>query len=140
MHKKTIDKRELNKISKKIDYYNDFIISLLCKIEKTYPGDDCMDNDDITNHFHWSLNEIVKQYKEENIFIDTKELAEYFHDYYISNYYRIEGAFNDVMSFWLDIFNYKTTIKNKNKINLLVSIYSLFDRAFNLTEKNLVNV
>ena len=127
-------KCELNISRKRTEFYFEFIINLLDKIYKSYPGRECMDSDDIKNHFNWAYLKICDLYIKENIdFSENEELKSFFFDYYLVSFYESKTQdYNPLYKYWDNLFNYKNElIKNPHNVRTLVNIYLMFENTIN---------
>jgi hypothetical protein len=131
-------------VKDRVELYKDFSLNLLYYIDHYYVDYDSIHEDsDINNHFYWCFNKVCDEFKEEEIdFSKNNELKEYFRTYYYHQYYKIKGT-QDISlqyyeKFWNEIFNVEKQ-KNKNIINILIEIYTLYDKSIN-NEKNILEI
>lgn len=129
-------KNDKIKIEYRMNLYRDFIISMCYSINKTYPGDDCMDSDDKKNHFFWVFNKIINQYENLNIvFKNHSNIRNYFKLYFFESYYNDDDKnMVNIVKFWKNLFDYDNKIKTKIDVDSLVSVYNLFDESLNFNE------
>lgn len=71
--------------------FNDFSQSLFIIIFKTYLGDDISSPEDKLNHFNWSWNKNLDNFKEEGIIFHDTDLAyDYFLEFAVTFFYLID--------------------------------------------------
>lgn len=127
-------KCDLHISRKRTKYYFEFIINLLDKIYNTYPGSECMDSNDIKNHFNWAYTKISELYSKENIdFSKNDDLKEFFFDYYLVSFYESKTQdYKPLYNYWNNLFNYKSELrKNPHNVRILVNIYLMFENTIN---------
>lgn len=123
-----------NVIKDRVEFYRDFVINLIHYIHTTYLGKEFIKTEeDVKGHFNWAFNKVLSDFEKEGIiFKDTKNLREYFFDYFNTRFYSVETipTLKMFTAFWDDIFTLKPN-KEKTVLNALIEIYKLFDEAFN---------
>jgi hypothetical protein len=133
-------------VKDRVEIYKDFTLNLLYYIDTYYLDRETLkSNEDIYNHYSWCYNRVCKEFLMENIdFRNNKELKEYYYSYYYHQYYKIKGDGNKDTSltyyekFWKNIFEIDKQ-KNKNIINILIEIYTIYDKSIN-QEKNILEI
>lgn len=128
----------------RVELYKDFTINLLHYIYKYYIDRESLNNYiDIHNHYVWCYSKVCDEFKLENIdFSKNDELREYFFSYYYHQFYLADSNQDTSLEhfelFWRSIFEIDKQ-KNKNIINILIEIYSVFDKSIN-QEKNVLKL
>jgi hypothetical protein len=133
-------------VKDRIEIYKDFTMNLLYYIDHYYIDWESLCNDqDMLNHFNWCFDKVCDEFLLEEInFKDNKRLREYFYSYYYNQYYKQKGNPNIDTSlavfekFWKPIFEFEKQ-KNKNLTNILIEIYSVFDKSIS-REKNILEI
>ncbi|MFA5366391.1 MAG: hypothetical protein WC333_00510 [Dehalococcoidia bacterium] len=133
-------------VKDRVEIYKDFTLNLLYYIDAYYLDRETLKvNEDIYNHYSWCYNKVCEEFLKENIdFRNNKELKEYYYSYYYHQYYKIKGDSNKDTSlayyekFWRNIFEIDKQ-KNKNIINILIEIYTIYDKSIN-QEKNILEI
>jgi len=131
-------------VKERVEIYKDFALNLLYYIYYYYLDKQTLSADeDIYNHYSWCYRKVCDEFKEEEIdFSKNEELKEYFFTYYYHQFYRAND--NDEISlkyfenFWKNIFEIDKH-KNRNSINILIEIYTIYDKSIN-TEKNILEI
>jgi hypothetical protein len=97
------------------EFIKDFLFFLLDKIEKTYLGDEIMNMENKRDHFEWSVNETVSNFKKEEIHVNVSK---------------------DFISKLFDIFNmyYYSLKKNRNTVeDLKIRFTNIFNSSISKT-------
>jgi|LakMenE18May11ns_1017448.scaffolds.fasta_scaffold9907298_2 hypothetical protein len=97
------------------EFIKDFLFFLLDKIEKTYLGDEIMNMENKRDHFEWSVNETVLNFKKEEIHVNVSK---------------------DFISKLFDIFNmyYYSLKKNRNTVeDLKIRYTNIFNSSISKT-------
>lgn len=131
-------------VKDRVEIYKDFTINLLHYIYKYYIDRESLSADeDIRNHYSWCFRKVCDEFLLEDLdFTDNEELKEYFYLYFYHQFYNIKNN-NEISleyfeKFWKPIFEIDKQ-NNKNYINILVEIYSIFDKSVN-QEKNILAI
>lgn len=134
--------QKYNIIKNRIEIYRDFALNLLYCIFDYYLDKETLNKDqDIKNHFNWCFKKVCNEFlKEEINFSDNDELNKYFFTYYYHQFYtnNQEISIKYFEKFWKNIFD-MDRLKNKNKINILIEIYNIYDKSIN-SEKNILEI
>jgi hypothetical protein len=134
-------------VKDRVEIFKDFTLNLLNHIHYYYIDKESLSADqDIRNHYVWCFNRVCEEFKKEEIdFSKNKELREYFYDYYYHQFYKIDkNNMNQNTSleyyekFWRNIFEIDKQ-KNKNLLNILIEIYTIYDKSIN-QEKNILEI
>ena len=133
-------------VKDRVEIYKDFALNLLYTINHYYIDYESINSDeDIRNHFNWCFNRVCDEFLFERIdFTKNNELREYFRAYYYHQFYKAQTNVNQDTSlayyerFWRTIFEIERQ-KNKNLINILIEIYTIFDKSINV-EKNILEI
>jgi hypothetical protein len=133
-------------IKDRVEIYKDFALNLLYYIYNYYIDRESLSEDtDIHNHYNWCFNKVCQEFLKENLdFTRNKELKEYFYMYYYNQFYKIkDNAKQDTSlayyeKFWKNIFEIDKQ-KSKNLINILIEIYTIYDKSIN-QEKNILEI
>jgi len=131
-------------IKDRVEVYKDFSLNLLRYIYKYYLDKESLNDDnDIRNHYTWCFNKVCDEFKEEDInFSDNDELKEYFFLYYYHEFYKkknnSEISIEYFENFWRDIFEIDNQ-KNKNIINILIEVYTIYDKSIN-SKRNVLEI
>jgi hypothetical protein len=134
-------------VKDRVEIFKDFTLNLLNHIHYYYLDKESLSSDqDIRNHYSWCFNKVCEEFKKEEIdFSKNKELKEYFYDYYYHQFYKIDkNNMNQNTSleyyerFWRNIFEIDKQ-KNKNLLNILIEIYTIYDNSIN-QEKNILEI
>ena len=128
-------------VRERVEIYKDFAFNLLYYIYYYYLDKQTLSIDeDIYNHYSWCYNKVCDEFKKEEIdFSENEELKEYFFTYYYHQFYRADD--NEEISlkyfenFWKNIFEIDKQ-KNRNTINALIEIYTIYDKSVS-REKNI---
>ena len=131
-------------VRERVEIYKDFALNLLYYIYHYYLDKQTLSADeDIYNHYSWCYNKVCDEFKEEEIdFSKNKELKEYFFLYYYHQFYVADN--NDEISlkyfenFWKNIFEIDKQ-KNRNTINALIEIYTVYNKSID-KEKNILEI
>jgi len=79
------------------EFIKDFLFFLLYKIEKTYLGDEIMNMENKRDHFEWSVNETVLNFKKEEIHVNvSKDFISKLFDTFSTYYYSLKKNRNTV--------------------------------------------
>ena len=133
-------------IKDRVEIYKDFAMNLLYTINYYYIDYESINTDvDIKNHYNWCFNRVCNEFLLENIdFSKNDELREYFYNYYYNQFYRAQDNINQNTSlsffenFWKSIFDIDNK-KNRNIVNVLIEVYTIFDKSINV-EKNIFEI
>lgn len=137
---KPMDKSEIKLLyringvtAERSELYLDFIHSLFDLVISTYLGDDFLSEQDVENHFNWCWKKTITSFKKEKIYFrEDSEIYEYFHSLFIESFYKEEDksdmSVNNLMNFWLDLFNYKVH-KTKSEIESFIDLYKIFNNS-----------
>jgi hypothetical protein len=133
-------------VKDRVEIYKDFALNLLFYIHTYYIDKESLcEDEDIYNHYSWCFKKVCDEFLKEGIdFSKNLELKEYFYRYYYHQFYNIKGNVNQDTSleyyekFWRNIFEIDKQ-KNKNIINILIEIYSIYDKSIN-QEKNILEI
>lgn len=128
----------------RLELYKDFTFNLLYYIDHYYLDYESLYKDsDINNHFYWCYNKACDEFLEEGIdFKNNDELKEYFRGYYFNYYYKAQADTTKDLSLkyfekiWTSIFDFEQQ-KNKNVTNILIELYTIFDKSLT-KEKNVL--
>ena len=134
--------KKYNIVRDRVEIYRDFAFNLLYYIYYYYLDKQTLSADeDIYNHYSWCYRKVCNEFKKEEIdFSKNEKLKEYFFTYYYNQFYKS----NDDLSlkyfenFWKTIFEIDKH-KNRNTINILIEIYTIYDESINL-EKNILEI
>jgi hypothetical protein len=142
---KTTTNKKYIIVKDRVEIYKDFTLNLLYYIDYYYIDYDSIHEDsDINNHYSWCFNKVCNEFKKEEIdFSANNELKEYFRTYYYHQFYKIKGTNRDISlayyeKFWKEIFNIEKQ-KNRNILNILIEIYTIYDKSIN-NEKNILEI
>jgi hypothetical protein len=111
--------------------YYDFIKSLNKVIVDTYLGSEYITTDrEVKEHYLWCFNNIVDNFKEENIiFDDVVRLKEYFFYFYDELFYKDSDKFlnklDNLAEFSFDFHR----IKSRSDIDIMIELYKLFEKS-----------
>jgi hypothetical protein len=111
--------------------YLDFIYGLFDLVTTTYLGDDCMEKEDIKNHFNWCWSKNLESFKKEKIyFLNSDELFSYFELLFMESFYK-EGDKSDenvnkLIEFWCSTFDYSEN-KTMSELETFIELYKIFD-------------
>jgi hypothetical protein len=131
-------------VRERVEIYKDFALNLLYYIYHYYLDKQTLSADeDIYNHYSWCYNKVCAEFKEEEIdFSKNKELKEYFFMYYYHQFYRVndneEITLKYFENFWKNIFEIDKQ-KNRNTINALIEIYTIYNKSID-KEKNILEI
>ena len=123
----------------KCELYKDFILTLNKLIVDTFLGDDVIHiEEDIKNHFGWCIDEVVNNFKKENIVFDNPiNLKEYFFNFYLELFYNI--TYKKDSKEKLDKLPYLSfvyrRIKTRSDMDVLLELYRLFENSLNFKLK-----
>lgn len=126
----------------RVEIYRDFAFNLLYYIYHYYLDKQTLSADqDIYNHYSWCYRKVCDEFKEEEIdFSKNEELKEYFFTYYYHQFYKSNDdiPLKNFENFWKAIFEIDKH-KNRNTINILIEIYTIYDKSIN-QEKNILEI
>jgi hypothetical protein len=134
-------------VKDRVEIFKDFALNLLNYIQYYYLDPESLSKDeDIYNHYSWCYKKVCDEFLLEELnFTKNKKLKQYFYDYYYHQFYKID---KDNMNqnttleyydkFWRNIFEIDKQ-KNKNLLNILIEIYTIFDKSIN-QEKNILEI
>jgi hypothetical protein len=111
--------------------YYDFIKSLNKVIVDTYLGSEYITTDrEVKEHYLWCFNNIVENFKEENIiFDDVVRLKEYFFYFYDELFYKdsdkVLNKLDNLAEFSFDFHR----IKSRSDIDIMIELYKLFEKS-----------
>lgn len=133
-------------VKDRVEIYRDFTINLLNTIVYYYIDYESINSDvDIKNHYNWCFDRVSNEFLLEEIdFKKNKQLREYFYSYYYNQFYKMEYAsiqdivISDYLKFWNNIFDFETQ-KNRSILNVLIEVYTVFDKSIN-KEKNIFEI
>ncbi len=133
-------------VKDRVEIYKDFAMNLLYYIYNYYIDRESLSDDvDIRNHYNWCFNKVCQEFLKENLdFTANEELKEYFYMYYYNQFYKIKDNVKQDTSlanyekFWKNIFEIDKQ-KSKNLINILIEIYTIYDKSIN-QEKNILEI
>jgi hypothetical protein len=122
-------------VEKKIFYpraelVKDFLFSILDTVERTYLGDELMNETNQQEHFEYCLSEVINNFSNEGIVLHKnlgfqKKLFEYFNKFYYSQK-KSKQTFDDFRARINSTFTI-TQFKSNNNLDELVSLYKNFD-------------
>jgi len=121
----------------RLELYRDFVINLTHYITHYYIDDGSFDKEDVEKFFDWCYKRVCDEFHEEDInFYGNEKLKNYLKKYFYKTYFfgEVKQKDDDYFSFWNGLF-IPSAIKENNKINLLIEIYSLFDETINSRKK-----
>jgi len=124
-----------NIMPEKVELFKEFSISLTYIINDTYLGDDVVEfQEDQINHFNWCWDKNIKNFKDENIFLQQKGehyyyYLAYFMDIYYGNSNKSKGLFTKIVLFWDDVLSVDL-LKTKSEYDLFCEIYKIMDKYF----------
>ena len=129
--------KKYNIVHERIEIYKDFALNLLYYIYNYYLDSETLSEDqDIYNHYSWCFNKVCDEFLMEGLnFTENQELKEYYYSYYYHQFYKPSNPNQDMSlkyhkTFWKNIFNINEH-KNKNIINILIEIYTIYDKSIN---------
>jgi len=126
----------------RVEIYRDFAFNLLYYIFHYYLDKQTLSADeDIYNHYSWCYRKVCDEFKEEEIdFSKNEELKEYFFTYYYHQFYKSNEdiPLKNFENFWKSIFEIDKH-KNRNTVNILIEIYTIYDKSIN-QEKNILEI
>jgi len=131
-------------VRERVEIYKDFALNLLYYIYHYYLDKQTLSADeDIYNHYSWCYNKVCDEFKKEEIdFSKNKDLKEYFFMYYYHQFYRAEDNEEITLkyfeNFWKNIFEIDKQ-KNRNTINVLIEIYTIYNKSID-KEKNILEI
>jgi len=131
-------------VKDRVEIYKDFALNLLYYINYYYIDYESINTDeDINNHFNWCYNKVCDEFKLEGLdFSKNAGIRKYFNAYYYYNFYKVDFKQDTSLkyyeNFWKTIFEIEKQ-KNKNIINVLIEIYTMFDKSVN-QEKNILEI
>jgi len=123
----------------KCKLYYDFIITLNKLVTETFLGDDVINKEgDIKNHFSWCISKIFNNFKKEKIIFDeTKNIEEYFYNFYVELFYKfdhVDQSIDKLNKLALLSFDYNR-IKTRSDMDVLLELYRLFEKSLNFKLK-----
>jgi hypothetical protein len=134
--------KKYNIVRDRVEIYRDFTFNLLYYIYYYYLDKQTLSaDDDIYNHYSWCYRKVCDEFKEEEIdFSKNEKLKEYFFTYYYHQFYRSndDPSLKYFENFWKSIFEIDKH-KNRNTINILIEIYTIYDESIN-SEKNILEI
>lgn len=124
------------------ELFSDFCFTLLNLIESTYLGDDVygvetkigLSNKDNEAHFKWCWEQVIKNFKAENIFFENnEEMYEYFKNFFSETYYNSEQKTlkKTLAEFFTTIFN-QNTKHSKSDIEMFTQLYKILEKNLNV--------
>jgi len=134
-------------IKDRVEIYKDFALNLLYYIQYYYIDRETLSSDeDIYNHYSFCFKKVCDEFLKEDLdFTKNSELKDYFYTYYYHQFYKIDkNNYNQDTSleyyekFWRGVFDIEKQ-KNKNIINILIEVYTIYDRSIN-KEKNILEM
>lgn len=131
-------------IKDRVEIYKDFALNLLYYIHDYYIDSESLyEDEDIRNHFKWCYKKVCDEFLKEDLdFTNNNELIEYFYIYYYHQFYKpiseTQQSLQHFEKFWRNIFEINK-LKNKNYINILIEIYTIYDKSIN-SEKNILEI
>ena len=122
-----------NILKERVDLYRDFSINLLHFIYDTYLGKEYIKSKhDIIGHYNWCFGKVLEDFFDQEIdFYGNDELYNYFLGYYYDQFYKLEKpqTINHYKKLWNDIFSHNKSNKPKNRLDVLVELYQIFDKS-----------
>lgn len=123
-------------IKDRVELFKDFTISLLYCINHYYIDYETInESEDIRNFYLFCFNKICDEFLLEGInFKNNKELREYFYSYYYNQFFTVQDnseydtSLKNFENFWKNIFKLDRQ-ENKNIINVLIEIYTIFNKS-----------
>jgi hypothetical protein len=126
---------EANNIKfERCELYGDFVQSLLQLVFNTYMGDEHTNLENQFKHFEWCWDKNIKNFEEEGIFFNNKNLYTYYLEFVFEVFYsnpdkeQYEDNEKGILRTWNDIFNY-TSVKTNSDVDTLIEIYKIFDQS-----------
>jgi hypothetical protein len=117
----------------RLEMFSDFIFSLNDLIITTYMGDDVTLGEYRIKHFKWCWDKVISDFKKEGIyFINTKELYNYFLNFYQESFYEEEkdqDKINSTSIFWDNLMSFGNN-KTMSEYETMLEIYRLFNKSF----------
>lgn len=129
-----LTKKEITIIIDRLDYYEDFIRNLTHYVFKYFIDDGSFDTEDKHKFFYWCYNKVCDEYKKEGIdFSDNKELIAYLKATFDQNYFfpsedEDKWTKKEILDYWGIILD-KENIDKKSYLNVMVELYSLFNKT-----------
>lgn len=121
----------------KVEIYRNFTLFLNNKIQKTYVGDNFMNDSDRDNHFKWVWDSISLEFVEFGFdFKNNDELYKYMNNLFKDLFYDVDekedeynkAFFKNIVVVIEGIFNY-TVLKNPESLHIFLDIYKLFNNG-----------
>ena len=116
----------------KCNLYYDFILSLNCKIVNTFLGEDVINSEiDIKNHFTWCIDNVIDNFREENInFKQDEHLKEYFFNFYIELFYNQPNKKDilEKLNKFPNVSFIYGRIKTRSDMDVLLELYRIFEK------------
>lgn len=114
--------------------YN-FLIQLYIIIDKTYLGDDVMSKKRIIeNHFRYSLNKNISNYKDlDKRFIqnlNVEEIQPFLFEMFNNLFYKKDYSKTHLNIFMKEIWYYKNHSANKNQLEEVKNVIEIFKNAY----------
>jgi len=117
----------------KCELYSDFIQSLLLIAFDTYMGDEVTSLVEQTNHFKWSWEKNLSNFRQEGIIFENPNLYEYFLEFMLEVFYSIDkleenSTVDSSLILWVNIFEYGK-LKTRSEMDTFVEIYQIFEKS-----------
>lgn len=120
----------------KMDLFGDILKSLFYIIDDTYLGNNTITDmkidlsyEDKQKHFDWSWDEMINDFKKENIIINSKGgHKDYVKTFFLETFYSTDVSFKEnVPLLLLNMFDHEVPF-SKSDLEILTEIYKLFDK------------
>ena len=133
--------RKTKILKKRIEIYQDFILTLIDNVFKYYVDKESINTQEIMeNHFEYCFNKTNDLFKLEGIdFSTNNELKSYFFNYLHRNFYDSENVFEKkyFINFWKNFFDVDKVSKKRNSgeiVQTISAIINVFEKSMNKNE------
>lgn len=118
----------------KCELFSDFVQSLLMIAFDTYMGNSVTDITQQKNHFKWSWDKNIQNFKTEGLLFSSNKLYEYFLEFMLEVYYSLDDSEKHektekmILNLWFNIFDYDKS-KSLSDMDTLIEIYQIFQES-----------
>lgn len=120
-------------LDEKVKLFKMFSINLINQVNKTYPGSEGIDSNDILNHYNWCYCLMCESIEKNNIFLkNNNEVRDFFLDLLIKNYYIVDDKHKDRAT--TEIVDSISSLFSMNQsdskaLNALNNIFKMFNKS-----------
>lgn len=120
-------------LDEKVKLFKNFSINLINKVNRTYPGSEGIDSNDILNHYNWCYDLMCESIENDNVYLKkNNEVRDFFLDVLIKNYYNTDDKHKDCAA--TEIVDSLSSLFSMNQsdsksLSALNNIFKMFNKS-----------